>query len=93
MNIAMSTRFPKNSKVKPGECTEFQMHKSQQMAFAGIMHLVIDYTERRLEKHIETIKDGQQKLILVTLLKDYVMGNVAIAWKKGQPIWIHVSKA
>jgi hypothetical protein len=93
MNIAMSTRFPKNTKIKPGECTEFQMHKSQHTAFTGIMHLVIDFTEHRLARYIEKIKDAQQKLILVALLQDYKIGNVAIAWKKGQPVWIKVSKA
>jgi len=93
MNIAMSTKFPKNAKIKPGECTDFQMHKSQQTAFTGIMHMVIDYTEHRLSRYIEKVKDAQQKLILVSLLKDYVAGNVAVAWRRGQPIWIKVSKA
>jgi hypothetical protein len=93
MNIAMSTRFPTNAKIKPGECTEFQMHKSQQMAFAGLMHLVIDFTEHKLRRHIEKVKDAQQKLTLVALLNDYIIGSVAVAWKRGQPIWIRVSKA
>lgn len=93
MNIAMSTRFPKDTKVKPGECTEFQMHKSQHTAFMGVMHRVADYTEYRLRRYIETVKDSQQNLVLVALLKDYISGNVAIAWKRGQPVWIQVSKA
>lgn len=92
MNIAMSTKIPKNTKVKPGECTEFQLHKSQRNVFDGIMNVVIDYTEHRLRKHIEKIKDAQQKLILSALLIDYISGNVAVAWKRGLPVWVKVSK-
>ena len=88
----MSTKIPKNAKVKPGECTDFQLHKSQKTTFAGGHGIVIDYTEYRLKKHIEKIKDPQQKVILTALLIDYISGGVAIAWKRGQPIWIKVSK-
>jgi hypothetical protein len=93
MNIAMSTKYPKSAKIKPGETTEFQMHKSQLMAFAGMMHLVLDYTEYRLKHCIDKTRDEQQKSILQKLLKEYVSGDVAVAWKRGQPIWIKVTKA
>jgi hypothetical protein len=93
MNIAMSTKIPKNAKVKPGESTEFQLHKSQQTVFSGILYKVFDFTEYRLKKYIKGTDDTQQKLTLVTLLKDYISGHVAVAWKKGHPIWIKVSKA
>lgn len=93
MNIAMSTKTPKKTRVKPGECTEFQLHKSQQTAFIGVLYKVFDYTEYKLKKYIDTVKDAQQKLVLVALLHDYIAGQVAIAWKKGQPVWIKVQKA
>jgi len=78
--------------MKPGESTDFQLHKSQLTIFSGILHLVFDYTEHKLRKVINIVKDEQQKLTLRELLKDYITGNVAVAWKKGQPIWIKVSK-
>ena len=93
MNGAMSTNTPKNMPLKLGECTEFQLHKSQQTIFHGILKKVFDYSEYRLVRHIDSIKDPQQKLILVALLHDYICGNVALAWKRGQPIWIKVTKA
>lgn len=92
MYNTMSGKPPKNTKIKYGECTEFQMHKSQQMAFSGIMHRVFDFTEKKLIKYIEKIKDAQQRLLLVALLNDYISGHVAVAWKKGQPVWVKVSK-
>jgi hypothetical protein len=92
MNIAMATKIPKKAKMKPGESTDFQLHKSQLTIFSGILHMVFDYTEHKLRKHINIVKDEQQKLTLRELLKDYITGNVAVAWKKGQPIWIKVSK-
>lgn len=93
MNGAMSTNIPKNAQVKLGECTEFQLHKSQQTIFHGILRKVYDYSEKRLIRYIDTVKDAQQKLILVALLQDYIDGHVAIAWKRGQPVWVKVTKA
>lgn len=93
MNGAMATNIPKNVSVKPGECTDFQLHKSQQTIFGGIQKKVYDYSEHRLIRHIDKINDAQQKLILIALLSDYVSGHVAIAWKRGLPVWIKVIKS
>jgi len=93
MNGAMSTNIPRTVSVKMGECTEFQLHKSQQTIFHGILRKVLDYSEYRLIRYINLVKDPQQKLVLVALLQDYIDGNVALAWKRGQPIWIKVTKA
>ena len=89
----MATKTPRSSKTKLGECTEFQLHKSQQTAFTGVMSKILDYSEYKLIKYIDTVKDAQQKLVLVALLHDYIAGHVAIAWKRGQPVWIKVGKA
>lgn len=89
----MATNTPKNVSVRPGECTEFQLHKSQQTIFNGIRKKIYDYSEHRLRRYIETIKDAQQEMVLVALLHDYIEGSVAIAWKRGQPVWIKVTKA
>jgi len=93
MNGAMSTNIPKNVPVKLGECTEFQLHKSQLTIFQGILKKVFDYSEHRLVRYIDNVKDPQQKLVLVALLQDYIDGNVALAWKRGLPIWVKVTKA
>jgi hypothetical protein len=93
MHGIMATYIPKNISITPGECTEFQLHKSQQTIFHGILRKIFDYTEYRLSKYIDQVKDSQQKLMLIALLKDYISGSVAIAWKRGQPVWIKVTKA
>jgi len=92
MNEAMSTNIQKSAPIKMGECTEFQLHKSQQTIFHGILKKVYDYSEKRLIRYIDTANDAQQKMTLIALLKDYIDGNVAIAWKKGQPVWIKITK-
>lgn len=88
----MATNIPKNTLVKPWECTEFQLHKSQQTIFNEIIKKVYDYSEYKLIAYIDKIIDPQQKNALEKLLKDYISGNVAIAWRKGQPVWIKVTK-
>ena len=92
MKSLMATNIPKNILVKPGESTDFQLHKSQQTIFGGIQKKVYDYSEYRLMVCIDSAKDQQQKLMLVALLSDYISGHVAIAWKRGQPIWVKVIK-
>lgn len=89
---AMATNTPKHIPIKPGDSTEFQLHKSQQTIFNGIIKQIYDYSEHRLIRHIDKIVDKQQKLVLIALLHDYVSGHVAIAWKSGQPIWIKITK-
>jgi len=91
MNSLMSKTTLTSTKLV--ECTEFQLHKSQQTVFNQILNKVYDYSEYRLIRHISKITDQQQKSVLVELLQDYISGKVVIAWKKGLPIWIKVTKA
>jgi len=92
MFSSMATNIPKNVPVKPGECTEFQLHKSQQTIFNNILKNICDYSEHRLIRYINQVTDQQQKMVLVALLHDYRTGHVAIAWNRGQPVWIKVTK-
>ena len=85
----MTIKIPKNPSTK--DCTEFQVHKSHRGDVFG-KH-VIDYSEHRLRRHIQKVDDAQQKAIIENLIIDYVEGRVAIAWKKGKPIWIKLTKA
>jgi len=89
----MSINFPKNIPMKLGDCTEFQLHKSQRTIFQGILKKIFDYSEYRLIRYIDATNDAQQKLILVALLHDYIDGNIVVAWKRGQLVWIKVVKA
>lgn len=92
MLSSMATNNPNDVPVKLGECTEFQLHKSQQTIFNNILKNICDYSEHRLIRYIDKVTDQQQKLVLVALLHDYRTGHVAIAWKRGQPVWIKVTK-
>jgi hypothetical protein len=88
---SMATRDPHNVDVS-SECTEFQLHKSQHTVLVGLLHKVIDYTEHRLKKYVSMVTDPQQKAALQELLERYKKGLVAIAWKKGRPVWLPVTK-
>jgi hypothetical protein len=44
-------------------------------------------------KYIDTVTDAQQRTVLIALLHDYIIGDVALAWKRGQPVYISVTKA
>jgi|SRR3990167_346088 hypothetical protein len=92
MNISVATKKPTNVKLDAENCTSFQLHKSQQTMFNGTGSRVIDYTEHRLIKYAETIKDAQQKLVVMAMVIDYRAGNVAVAWKRGNPIALRVTK-
>jgi hypothetical protein len=88
---SMSIRNPQLPGRKPGEgCTEFQLHKSQSPG--GTKKNIHDYTEFRLKKYIDQVKDAQQKLTLEMVLTSYKKGQVAISWKGGKPVWINVTK-
>lgn len=87
------TRGPKGQNFAVETCTEFALHISQQTHLSGKRKGLIDYSQRRLERYIKLIDDSQQKLVLVALLHDYIKGDVAIAWKRGLPVYIRVTKA
>lgn len=92
MKAEMATRNTADVKVEKGGCTDFVLHKSQQTIFAGIQKKIVDYTEHRLLKYAENIRDPQQKLVVMAMISDYKNGNIAIAWKRGLPVYIRVSK-
>lgn len=80
------------AKTKPGECTSFQLHKSQQTIFSGVLDDVFDFTEHKLSKLIEAINDPNEIKRLSNLLQDYLTGKVAVAWNKGEPVSINIIK-
>lgn len=75
---------------KPGDATtQFQLHKSQHSTRSRTL---FDYSEFRLKRCIEKLKDEKQKEMLRGVLKQYKLGLVAIAWRRGQPVWLNVTK-
>lgn len=92
MRADMATRNPANVKIDNGSCTDFVMHKSQQAIFNGVQKKIIDYTEHKLLQYASSVKDPQQKLVLMAMISDYRSGMIAIAWKRGNPIYFRVTK-
>jgi hypothetical protein len=68
-------------------CTEFQLYLGKKDA-----ENIIDFTEHKLLRYITTIDDPQQKLILSALVVDYRAGHVAVAWRRGKPVPLRVTK-
>lgn len=87
----VATRNTNMKPQKPGEsCTEFQFHKSQLNVLDK--RNLIDYTEIRLMKYIEQLKDKKQVSTIKRILEDYKEGYVAITWKSGRPSWLRITK-
>ena len=84
--VEMATRNAANLPERKERCTEFQLHGSNGS------HNVVDFTEKKLLRYASRSQDSQQKLVLMAMIKDYMDGNIAIAWKRGQPVWIKVTK-
>lgn len=92
MKAEMATRNPADVEVSKGGQTDFVLHKSQQTIFTGIQKKIVDYTEHRLLRYAENVRDPQQKLVLMAMINDYRNGHIAVAWKRGQPVYIRVNK-
>jgi hypothetical protein len=87
----MATRNPKNIDRPLANCTEFQVHISQQVVFEGLKG-VIDFTEQKLQRCIAAATTEAKRMSLVALLRDYRHGNVAISWRRGEPAYIYMTK-
>lgn len=81
-----------NSKIPIHECTEFTMHVSQRTEYAGSRGILVDYSEHKLRRYIKSIDDKQQVMVLKAMLVDYLSGHIAVAWRKGQPVYVKVTK-
>jgi len=91
--LKMRTRSTKGPNVSLDSCTEFTLHISQQSLTSEKKKNLIDYFEKRLIRYIKQVDDAQQQMVLVALLHDYRKGQIALAWKKGQPVYLKVTKA
>ncbi len=83
----MATRNVADMPDRPDHCTDFQIYSGKTSA-----KNVIDFTERKLIAYALSVKDVQQKLVLAALVVDYRAGRMAIAWRRGLPVPIKVTK-
>ena len=91
LESCMATRNPRMPGRKPGDVrTEYQLHKSQLMS--SYKRNLFDFTDYKLRKYIDNVKDEKKKEILVKALNDYKRGLIAIAWSSGEPTWFSVTK-
>jgi hypothetical protein len=82
----MATRNAANLPERKERCTEFQLHGG------NVCRNVVDFTEKKLLRYASKTHDSQQKLVLMAMIQDYKDGNIAIAWRRGQPVYIKVTK-
>jgi hypothetical protein len=92
MKNTMATRVQKGDQVNPGECTQFQLHKTQQTSFSNSLRYIYDFSEYRLLRCIELAEDQKKKSALISLLQDYIQGLIAVAWRSGQPVCVKITK-
>ena len=81
----MATRNVAEVPGRPDKCTDFQLHTKR-------TGNVLDFTLHKLIRYALKTQDPQQKLTLMALIEDYRNGLVAIAWRKGLPVPLRVTK-
>ena len=89
-NKQMNTKG--GSKILLSECTEFTLHVSQQSFFSVSKKKLVDYTEFKLRKYMKSVSDEQQRIVIASMLVDYLNGLIAVAWRRGQPVYVKVTK-
>lgn len=92
MKASVATRTTSDSDVPLHECTDFVLHKSKQTIFDGIQKRIIDFSEIKLRRMAEECTDLQQRLMLMSIISDYVKGKIAVGWRRGQPCYLRVTK-
>ena len=82
-----------NDKTQVAGRTEFQLHISQFQSYFLNKRTLRDFTEFKLRYYIKNNTFDDQKMILIkSILDDYIAGKVAIAWKKGEPVYVRINK-
>lgn len=83
----MATRNVADTPGRPEKSTEFQLHAGK-----GSCRNVIDFTEHKLIRYASRTHDPQQKAVLLQLIEDYRSGAVAVAWRRGQPVHLRLTR-
>lgn len=84
LNRTMATRNTQSNYVPISECTEFSIHAQQKG--------VLDFTESKLNQLFRQETDTAMRIQLAAMFEDYVSGNIAVAFSKGKPVCIRVTK-
>ena len=85
---SFATRFPKEIGFMARETTPFVLHS----ALTNDRGLVIDYTEKRLQRLIACAVQSDIKSTLENMLVDYKAGTIAVAWHHGTACMVPVKK-
>lgn len=85
--LDMSTRNVSDVPRRLDRCTEFQLYVGR-----GADRNVLDFTLHKLVAYALKQKDAQLKLTLMALIEDYRAGLVAVAWRRGAPVPLRVTK-
>ena len=80
----MATRNPQATYSTLQDCTGFQLYTRQ--------HGVIDFAAGKLKRMFERERDAAKKLRLAVMYDDYLSGNIAVGFSKGEPVHISVTK-
>ncbi len=92
MKQKMATRSPKGKSAVLECITDFVLHKTQRCPTWADIRSIIDFTEQKLLRLMDSMDDAQQKLVLAAMLDDYISGEIAVAWQRGSPCYIRVTK-
>lgn len=85
--FSMATRNTTGLPNRPERGTEFQLYAGRD----GNRNIV-DFTEHKLLKCAAKATDPQQKFTLATMIDDYRRGIIAVAWRRGNPVFITVTR-
>jgi hypothetical protein len=85
--LDMATRGTAEVTGRPDKSTEFQLYVGR-----GGQSNVIDFTLHKLILYATKAQDMQQKMTLFAMIEDYRNGNIAIAWRRGRPVHLKVTK-
>jgi len=51
-----------------------------------------DLTVKRLKIVLESAKNRIQRIVITNAIKDYMKKKIAIAWRKGSPIFLNIKR-
>ena len=80
-------------KERTSDRTEFQLHVSQFQSYHTSRKVLRDFSEEKLKRYLQEVSyDPEKKMLVSTILEDYKSGKVAIAWRRGEPVYVRMTK-
>lgn len=87
LNTNMATRNAADLPGRPDKGTDFQLYAGKN----GPSN-VIDFTLAKLIRFATKAQDPQQKMMLMAMIEDYRNGVIAVAWRRGRPVHLKVTR-